>query len=188
MKRAPLVLALGAIALATLAGCSPAATPPTAQTSAPAIEVPSTPSPDASPSAVADDDEEPTCENIIPKATADDFKSLGWSSQSEPFRIGAIQLDDGIQCKWGDQKITTDRVQMFGWAAIDDADAAKAEKELVAAGWRRETGDAGTYVTENPEWAIGKDADGYGITYLFGDGWVKLADTRQSLVLVDGPE
>ncbi len=29
--------------------------------------------------------------------------------------------------------------------------------------------------------------DGYGLTYLFGDGWVKLADTRQSLILVDTP-
>ncbi|MDQ1121873.1 hypothetical protein [Microbacterium trichothecenolyticum] len=186
MRRAPLTLVFGAIALATLAGCSSPAAPPIAQSSAPAVEAPAASTPDVSPSADVDD-EEPTCENIIPKTTADDFKSLGWSSQSEPFRIGAIQLENGIQCKWGDQKITTDRVQMFGWAEIDDADAAKAEKELVAAGWRRESGTAGTYVTENPEWAIGKDADGYGITYLFGDGWVKLADTRQSLVLVDAP-
>lgn len=187
MKRATLTVALAAVALGALAGCSSPAAPPVAQSSAPAVSAPSTPTADPSPSAAAED-EEPTCENIIPKSTADDFVSLGWSSQSEPFRMGSIQLADGIQCKWGDQKITTDRVQMFGWAEIDADEAAKAEKELIAAGWSRETGPEGTYVTENPEWAIGKDDQGYGITYLFGDGWVKLADTKQSLLLVQGPQ
>lgn len=30
------------------------------------------------------------------------------------------------------------------------------------------------------------DGEGYGMTYLFGDGWVKVADTKQGLVLVEG--
>lgn len=192
MRRRPLALALStttltAVTLMVLAGCSG----PAAPQEAPAGAVTSTPSASAEPEVTPTADavaEDPTCQNIIPRATADDFVSLGWSAQSEPFRIGSIELDEGIQCKWGDQKITTDRVQMFGWARIDDTDAAAAEKELVASGWRREVGDAGTYITEDPSWAISTDGDGYGITYLFGDGWVKLADTRQSLVLVEGPQ
>ncbi|MDQ1083907.1 MULTISPECIES: hypothetical protein [Microbacterium] len=130
---------------------------------------------------------EPTCENIIPQATADDFKSLGWVSQQEPFRIGATALDDGIQCKWGDSKIASDRVQIFGWAPIDEATAEFARDELVDSGWKVEVDGDLTYVTENPEWLGGRGVDGYGLTYLFGDGWVKLADTRQSLILVDSP-
>ena len=78
-------------------------------------------------------------------------------------------------------------MQIFGWTPIDDAEAAAAEKELTASGWKVEREDEGTYVTENPEWLGGRGVDGYGLTYLFGDGWVKFADTRQSLLLVDSP-
>jgi hypothetical protein len=31
---------------------------------------------------------------------------------------------------------------------------------------------------------MGTDEDGYGMTYLFGDGWVTLSDTKQGLLLV----
>ena len=31
------------------------------------------------------------------------------------------------------------------------------------------------------------DAEGYGITYLFGDGWVTFSDTRQGLLLIQRP-
>jgi len=182
-------LALSAIVLTslTLAGCSSPTPDATAAPVAPTGgATPTSPSPTVSeePEAAGD----PTCETIIPTSMTDDFTSLGWTVSVEPFRIGTIELDGGIQCKWGDQKVTTDRVQLFGWAPIDEADAAKAEKELVAAGWRREYDTSGTYISENPSWVGGRgDADGYGITYLFGDGWVKVADTRQSLILVNGP-
>ena len=183
-----LTLALSAVALSVvvLAGCSSPTPTPTA-----AAQVPSdgatTSAPDPTDGGTPEPAADPTCDTIIPKSTADDFRSLGWSVSAESFRVGATEIDGGIQCKWGDQRITTDRVQVFGWAPIDDATAAAAERDLVASGWRREEGPGGTYVTENPAWAVGKDSDGYGMTYLFGDGWVKLADTRQSLVLVEGP-
>lgn len=173
---------LAVVVLAACTGTTPDSAPSVAESaSGPAVEAPST---TATPASETPD---PTCENIIPQATADDFKSLGWVSQQEPFRIGATALDDGIQCKWGDQKIASDRVQIFGWAPIDAATAATAQNELIASGWKVEVDDNGTYVTENPEWLRGRGVDGYGLTYLFGDGFVKLADTRQSLILVDAP-
>jgi hypothetical protein len=173
---------LAAVLLAACTGPAPGNVPSVAESAAgPTIAAPET---TATPASETPD---PTCENIIPQATADDFTSIGWGTQQEPFRIGAIALDDGIQCKWGDQKIASDRVQIFGWAPIDEATAATAEKELVASGWKVEVGDDGTYVTENPEWLGGRGVDGYGLTYFFGDGFVKLADTRQSLILVDTP-
>ncbi|MFJ4039144.1 hypothetical protein ACIPVB_13830 [Microbacterium sp. NPDC090007] len=188
-RRAAAAAAAAMVAVLALAGCAASATPDTAPSVAPTAEGPTIAAPDttATPPSEAQD-VEPTCENIIPQATADDFASLGWTFQTEPFRIGAETLDDGIQCKWGDTNIASDRVQIFGWAVIDADDAAKAQKDLVAAGWKIEKADEGTYVTENPEWLGGRGVDGYGLTYLFGDGWVKLADTKQSLVLVEGPQ
>nr|WP_307330727.1 hypothetical protein [Microbacterium sp. SORGH_AS_1204] len=175
------VVLTGAVSTACTAA-TPDAAPSVAESAAgPTIAPPPT---TATPASETPD---PTCENIIPQATADDFTSLGWVSQEEPFRIGATTLDDGIQCKWGDEKIASDRVQIFGWAPIDEAAAKTARDELVASGWQVEVDADGTYVTENPEWLGGRGVDGYGLTYLFGDGWVKLADTRQSLILVDAP-
>ncbi|MGN7967876.1 hypothetical protein [Microbacterium sp. 22296] len=184
-ERAPLVAVGGILIASLLTACSgptPETVPSVAESAAgPTIAAPET---TATPASETPD---PTCENIIPQATADDFTSIGWVTQQEPFRIGAIALEEGIQCKWGDQKIASDRVQIFGWAPIDEATAATAQKELVASGWKVEVDDDGTYVTENPEWLGGRGVDGYGLTYLFGDGFVKLADTRQSLILVDAP-
>ncbi|OZD51030.1 hypothetical protein CH252_15695 [Rhodococcus sp. 06-1477-1B] len=184
--RTPLIAATGLIAALALAGCT--STPETAPSVAASATATDAPAPDASSSASPTTDAiAPTCQNIIPQATADDFTSLGWTSQEEPFRIGATALEDGIQCKWGDAKVASDRVQIFGWAPIDDATAQQAEKDLVASGWKLERDSEGTYVTENPEWLGGRGVDGYGLTYLFGDGWVKFADTRQSLLLVETP-
>lgn len=185
------IAAAGVVATLALAGCtSPAPAPATAgdqPAATAAAPDASTPEPSTSPTGEATPPPDPTCENIIPQATADDFTSLGWTSQEEQFRIGGTALDDGIQCKWGDTKIASDRVQIFGWAPIDDDSARAAQKELVAAGWKVEKDADGTYVTENPEWLNGRGADGYGLTYFFGDGFVKLADTRQSLILVQSP-
>lgn len=149
-----------------------------------------TSTPDASPTDVPDaGSTDPTCETIILSSTASDFESIGWKPQSETFRVGATEVPDGILCKWSDGSATAAGVQMFGWAPIDATAADKAEDDLVASGWKREDGANGeVYVTENPDWLAGRGADGYGITYLFGDGWVKVADTKQSLVLIDWPQ
>jgi len=186
-SRTPLLAAAGLLAALTLAGCT--STPETAPSVAASATASDAPTPDAAASSTPTTDPiDPTCENIIPTSTVDDFKSLGWTSQEEPFRIGATALDDGIQCKWGDAKVASDRVQIFGWAPIDDATAQQAEEDLVASGWKLERDATGDYVTENPDWLGGRGADGYGLTYLFGDGWVKFADTRQSLLLVETPQ
>lgn len=189
--RVSALVAGGAFAALVLAGCAAPAPEPAPAAEAPSSAAPAagveTPAPAASPSGSATPPADPTCENIIPQATADDFKSLGWTSQEDQFRMGATALDDGIQCKWGDTKIASDRVQIFGWAPIDDATAKTAQKDLVAAGWKVEQDADGVYVTENPDWLNGRGADGYGLTYFFGDGFVKLADTRQSLILVQSP-
>lgn len=188
MRRLGITVTVALLAVA-LSACSPTPPSPTPEVTtppaaaAPADAVGSSPSPEPGP-----DTTEPTCETIIPRTTEADFRSLGWTVQVETFRIGATEIPGGIQCKWGDNSVASDRIQMFGWAPIDQATAQKGERDLLSAGWSREEGADGTvYVTENPDWAIGKDADGYGITYLFGDGWVKVADTKQSLILVEWP-
>ena len=55
-------------------------------------------------------------------------------------------------------------------------------------GWVREDSAEGVYITESPETTIAVDEEGYGMTYLFGDGWVKLADTKQGLLLIEWPK
>ena len=153
----------------------PTIEPSGANTPPPASEVDETPVAGA----------EPTCETIIPTATVEDFESLAWSAEQEEFRVGATVIEDGIQCVWADfSGPATDHVQIFGWAPIEADAAAEAQESLLTEGWVREESDEGVYITENPETTITTDADGYGMTYLFGDGWVKLADTKQGLLLI----
>lgn len=176
---------LAAMALTACAPTSgPAPTPSTTATDAAPGATPAATPTDGPDAAAAD----PTCETIILSSTAADFASIGWKSQSEPFRVGATEVPGGILCKWSTGAATADRVQMFGWAPIEDSAARTAESDLVSSGWKREDGaDGEVYVTENPEWLGGRGVDGYGITYLFGSGYVKVADTKQSLVLIDWP-
>lgn len=168
-----------------LAGCStpadPSVEPPPALTPATSTTAPHTASPSAEP--VPD----PTCDAIIPATTVADFASVGWSVKAQPFRIGAEEIPGGVQCTWGDYTTATDHVQIFGWAPIAAADAETAQATLVGEGWKKEEGTAGVYVTEAANSAIATDADGYGVTYLFGDGWVTFADTKQGLLLVEWP-
>lgn len=182
-----LIAASTALATACSSPADPGSNPGStvAPTSAPST-VPSSagsPSPDAEPEPVGD----PTCETIIPEATAADFAEVGWTVREDPLVIGATEIADGLQCTWGDYSVASDHVQVFGWAPISEDDAEAAQQELRDAGWKREEGDLGVYVTEDPKTALGLDDDGYGLTYLFGDGWVKFADTKQSLLLVVWP-
>ncbi|SIR47982.1 hypothetical protein [Microbacterium sp. RURRCA19A] len=185
MRRVLVAAAL--LSALALTACAPTAAAPASPSAAPTGDDAASPatSPTVAPDAETAD---PTCETIILSSTAADFESIGWKAQSEPFRVGATEVPDGILCKWSDGSATAGTVQMFGWAPIDATAAEKAENDLVDSGWKREegTGDE-VYITENPDWLAGRGADGYGITYLFGDGWVKVADTKQSLVLIDWP-
>lgn len=173
------------LALLVLAGCaaSPVA-PPTPTATAAADGTGDTAMPGPAPSAVPSD-EELTCESMISDGTVAALTSAGWTAQAKEFRAGGVALDDGLLCFWADFTVPSDHGQLYGWASISAADAATAQAGLLAEGWRREETDDGVYVTEDPEFAMGTDEDGYGMTYLFGDGWVKFADTRQSLLLVD---
>lgn len=181
---------LGAVALivtsaAVFSACSasPAPAPSGTGSAAPA---PSSPAPTATPTSTAAAD--PTCETIIPQTTVKALKDVGWSAKSEPFRIGETVFDDGIQCTWGNYSVASDRVQIYGWAPISSDAAATAQQQLVQTGWTREEAPEGTYITEKDSTAMATDAQGYGLTYLFGDGWVKYADTKQGLVLIEWPK
>ena len=175
---------LAATMLAATACTGAPGTPDGPETPTPVATSP-TPTPSATASAAPTAD--PTCETIIPASTVEDFDSVGWTVRAEPFRIGATELDAGVQCIWGDFTTATDHVQIYGWAPISAADATDAQDEMVAIGWRKEETPEGTIITESADTTVATDAEGYGLTYLFGDGWVKYADTKQGLLLVIWP-
>lgn len=183
LPRIGAVVTLAAILTVVSACSAPAPQPSTSPTGdAPAASATPEPS-EAAPTEPAAD---PTCETIIPASTVADFESISWSPQVGEFRVGVTALEGGIQCMWADfSGPATDHVQIFGWAPISSGDATTAQAELVAEGWVREDSPSGTYITENPDTTVATDENGYGMTYLFGDGWVKLADTKQGLLLVE---
>lgn len=159
---------------------APSASAPTASSNA---ESP-TPTPDtAAGDAPAAD---PTCDTIISQTTVDQFASLSVTFEQEEMRIAGEPVDGGIQCMWANfEGPATDHVIIFGWAPMSEKDAIVAEDALETEGWIRDETDEGTYLSENPDIVLSPDDDGFGMTYLFGDGWVKLADTKQGLLLVD---
>lgn len=170
-----------------LAACSSPDTPQTTPTTpAPGTAVPTSPAPTPSDGDAAPSDE-PTCETILPAATVADFEDQGWTARAEPFRIGTIEIAEGIQCTWGDYSVATDHVQVYGWAPLAADEVDDAQSELLDSGWRREEGEDGVYITESAETVMAPDDNGYGFTYFFGDGFVTLADTKQTLVLVEWP-
>ena len=175
-------LVLATTMLAATACSTPADT--AGQTPTP---VATSPTPTPSATAAAAPAADPQCDTIIPSSIVEDFESVGWTVRAEPFRIGELEISEGVQCIWGDFTTATDHVQIFGWAPISEEGAAEARDELVALKWRVEEVEEGTIVTESAETTVATDADGYGLTYLFGEGWVKYADTKQGLLLVVWP-
>lgn len=191
MRVAPAVVGVAALTL-LLAACAPepgvegpGADPAApAPTEAPGGDDASGPAdPDATPEPVGD----PTCETIIPASVVAQFEELKWTARADEFRIGETVVPDGIQCVWGDHTVASDHVQVYGWAPIDADMAQDAQAALEAQGWLREEADDVLYLTEDPDYAIATDNDGYGMTYEFGDGWVALADTKQGLLIITWP-
>ena len=180
-------LALAAAAASILVACAPSAHSPSA-TGAPRADsttAATAPAPSSKPTAAG----KPTCEGIIPSTTVEAFTKVGWSSQEEPFQIVDQKLSGGIECRWADFSVASDNLQIFGWAPITKAEAQSARDALVASGWHVIDGTTdGTYITEDKSTAVSTDDQGYGMTYLFGNGWVKVADTKQGLLLVDWPQ
>ncbi len=181
---ASLVVAATLLVATACAGGPADDEPDALETPQPAPTSPS-PTPEVTPTAEPLGD--PTCETIIPATTVQDLSDVGWTSRAEPFRIGEIEITEGVQCIWGDFTTATDHVQIYGWAPISAEQAEAAQDELVAMGWRVEESPEGVIVTESSETTVATDEDGYGLTYLFGDGWVKYADTKQGLLLVIWP-
>lgn len=187
-------LRLGAAALMIAAaaafatGCAAAPAPaPTEDAAAAPTTAPETPEPEVSAEPTTKPAADPTCDTLISSSTVDTFASVGWTSQQEPIWIGSQEAPDGILCRWGDFSTANEQMQMFGWAPLTAAEASAAQDELVASGWIREETPAGVYLTENPDTAFVTDDDGYGQTYLFTDGQVTFADTKQGLLLVEWP-
>jgi len=180
------VLALSAVILSACAG-SPTPEPEVtgnAQTPTPTTA----PEPSATPETDPASAEDPTCTTIIGDSVVADFESLGWTSQASPLYIGSTEIEDGLQCMWADfEGPAGDHGQMFGWAALADEDATDLQAELEAQGWVREEDSAGVYITESADTAIATDDEGYGMTYLFTPGQVKVADTKQGLLLIEWP-
>lgn len=170
----------------TLAACAPPDASPltpqptaTAADAAPSVAPVSTPSP-------TDAGSQMSCESMISPGTVEALTGAGWTAQPTPFVIGEVELTEGLLCLWADYSVGSDHGQLYGWSEISADDAAKAQADLIAAGWTREDGPEGVHITEDPRYSMGTDGEGYGITYLFGDGWVKMADTKQSLLLIEG--
>ena len=183
--RFPLAAAALLATALVVTGCSgapeAAPTPTKTATAPPPSTAPvSTPTPRQTAASAA-----PTCETIVSDGTVTALTDIGWTAEERDLEIGDLTLKDGILCLWADYSVVSDHGQLYGWAPISAEDASEAQSWLLAQGWKREDGPAGSYFTENPEFALSTDDEGYGMTYLFGDGWVKVSDTKQGLVLVD---
>lgn len=173
-----------------LAGCAaePEAAPTAPASASPTPSATVTPTPEPIETESANEPPaDPTCETIIAPSTIAIFEEHGWTYKEHEFRIGADVIDGGLQCVWGDYTVASDHVQVFGWAPISAADSTSAQQQLLSEGWLRADEGGRTYITEDPAYSIAVDEAGYGMTYEFGDGWVTLADTKQSLVLVKRP-
>ncbi len=177
---------LGALALAACStGPAPSPTPTTTESAPPAAPVET---PDASPSATAEASA-PSCDTLISASLVDELTSYGWTSRADDVRVGATVVEGGLQCTWADfDGPATDNLLVFGWAPIAASEATRLQADLIGQGWLREDGAQGTYITTDPQYAVAVDEDGYGMTYLFGDGWVTLALTKQGLVLIERPD
>ncbi len=180
-----LPLAVASIALIALTSACSAHTPsPTKQPTKPSATTPAatvapTPPPTEKPAA------DPTCETIISPGTVEGLKSQHWTPKQDEFRVGDIVVDGGILCMWADYSVASDHGQMYGWAPASPELIDKLRSSLNQAGWQKIDDAAGDYLTEDPNHAFSTDEDGYGMTYQFGDGWVKVADTKQGLILID---
>ncbi|MFD5225231.1 hypothetical protein ACFWHT_06350 [Microbacterium sp. NPDC058342] len=179
------------VAVLSLSACGSTAQPQAPQPSSPAADT----TPKATITAGADDEPstpapgaEPECETIVSAGTVDALTSQGWTFKQEEFRIGETLVSEGLLCMWADFTTASDHGQMYAWGLLG-ADASRtAQAGLQRDGWLRSEEEGETYFTEDPAYAIATDEDGYGMTYEFGDGWVKFADTKQGLLLIEWDE
>ncbi|MCE4024950.1 hypothetical protein LXM50_03070 [Microbacterium sp. Au-Mic1] len=180
----PVGLAIGVLTAATACsdGASPGvtakATPDTASTSPGTATPPATDTPATAPAALS-------CETLIPSDTVAALHKQGWAAMKRDFAFGPDALPGGIECLWSDPATASDHGLLYGWAPISGEEAKARQEQLVASGWIREDSDRGVYITADPRASLSKDEDGYGMTYLFGSGWVTVSDTKQGLILIE---
>lgn len=179
------LLALSALTMTACASSEPPAPDETTTATTPAAP---TPESSATTEPEPASSEDPTCETLISESVVADFEANGWSARAEPLYIGSFEVPDGLRCVWANfDSPGGEHGIMFGWAEIEADDATDAQNELVSQGWVREEAAEGVYITESPETAITTDENGYGMTYLFGAGTVKFADTKQGILLIEWP-
>ncbi|WP_308493697.1 hypothetical protein [Microbacterium terrisoli] len=128
---------------------------------------------------------DPTCDTIIPKSTVDAFTAVGWSSRQDPFYVGNIELPGGIQCIWGNEKVPSDDVQVYGWAPITPEQETEVTQELSNSGFQKLSEDGQTYMTATDSMPGG--ARDSGMTYRLDDGQILFSDTKQGLLLIEWP-
>lgn len=186
MTRWPVATAALALAALALTACAAPAPAPADPGSAGQTPVPA-PDDSATPSDIPEPDAEPTCETILSPYVVAELRALNWTPREDPFMLGGTPLPDGIQCVWGDQTMASDHVQIYGWAPVDEATVAEAQAALEAEGWVRLEEEGVVYLTENPDFVVMADSEGYGMTYEFGDGWVAVSDTKQGLEVIQWP-
>lgn len=129
-----------------------------------------------------------SCESLIRPALVKAFAETGFVSERSDFTLIDKTIKNGIMCLWVDREGEESTAQFFGWAPLSEEQIAHAQKQLLDTGWTKEEGRGGVYFTEDPEFALVTDDDGYGTTYFFRDGWVRMADTKQNLLVFDWPK
>ncbi|GAA5149391.1 hypothetical protein GCM10025768_12540 [Microbacterium pseudoresistens] len=180
-----LILAAAVVGIATAcASVSDDAAQPGPPESTPS----STPADAGTPSPAGDASAMPTCDTLIGASTVAVLTNQGWTARQSDFAFGPDIVPGGLQCLWADASTASDNGLLYGWAPLSAEDAASAQETLLSQGWVKEDAASGVYITADPQFAMGKDDDGYGMTYLFGDGWVTVSDTKQGLLLIDRPE
>ncbi len=189
---APLVFPAVTLAVALLlSGCAAAA--PTAAPTVTGNAVSPTPTeaqpvrtPDISATAAGT----ATCEGMIEPDTLAEFKKKGWTAKQTPFTFetqpSSAPVEGGLICTWANYSVASGNLMEFGWAHVTSDVATTMAAQLEKEGWRREKAASGFYITQDPSRAITTDDKGYGMTYLFGDGWVAVSDTKQYLLLLRG--
>ena len=128
-----------------------------------------------------------TCDSIVVADVHEQLVAKGWSFKETPFAAGGVTLDDGLQCTWADFTKPSGNLLLFGWAPLTGDQATKIQNALEQEGWKRESEGDYVYLTQDASQAPTVDENGYGMTYEFGDGWVTLSDTKQTLLLIQRP-
>jgi hypothetical protein len=127
-----------------------------------------------------------TCDNMIPGSTVKAFTAAGWTPEPGPLYVGDALVKKGLQCTWAGADAVA-HSEVFGRGSIDAATAKDAETQLIGQGWKRIDSTEGVYITAGKDMILNPDDEGYGMTYLFGDGWVKVSSTKQGILLIADP-